>query len=89
MIRNFILLSIISIFVIIVEFNTYENSILASDGYSFTDAMKMKKVKWDDATMDEYLKNPKKFVPGTKMAFVGVKKPEDRKDIIAYLKTLR
>lgn len=43
---------------------------------------------WDDAKLDVYLTDPKKSVPGTKMAFGGVKKPEDRADIIAYLNTL-
>lgn len=47
--------------------------------------MKSKKITWDDATLDEYLKNPKSFVPGTKMVFPGIKKAEDRKDVIAFL----
>ena len=44
---------------------------------------------WDDAKLDAYLDNPKKVVPGGKMAFGGLKKPEDRVDIIAYLATLK
>lgn len=42
---------------------------------------------WDEATLDRYLENPRKLVPGTKMAFGGLKKPEDRVDLIAYLKS--
>lgn len=41
---------------------------------------------WDDTTLSQYLENPKGVVPGTKMAFVGLKKEEDRADVIAYLK---
>ena len=37
--------------------------------------------------MFEYLEAPQKTIPGTKMAFAGLKKPQDRADVIAYLKT--
>lgn len=40
---------------------------------------------WDVATLDAYLEAPKKVIPGGKMAFVGLKKPEDRANVIAYL----
>lgn len=41
---------------------------------------------WDEATLMVYLPDPRAFVPGTKMAFAGLKKPEEVADIIAYLK---
>ena len=40
---------------------------------------------WDDHTLSAYLEAPRKVVKGTKMAFPGLKKPEDRADVIAYL----
>ena len=40
---------------------------------------------WDDDTLSAYLEAPRKVVKGTKMAFPGLKKPEDRADVIAYL----
>ena len=40
---------------------------------------------WNDETLHTYLENPKAMVPGTKMAFVGLKKQDDRDDVIAYL----
>lgn len=43
---------------------------------------------WDYATLDVYLTNPKAEVPGNKMAFAGIKKPEDRANVIAYLRSL-
>lgn len=43
---------------------------------------------WDEAALDTYLADPRGVVPGTKMAFPGVKKDDDRANLIAYLKTL-
>lgn len=40
---------------------------------------------WDAATLDAYLEAPRKAVKGTKMAFAGLKKADDRADVIAYL----
>jgi len=42
---------------------------------------------WDATTIDAFLENPKGFMKGTKMAFAGLKKPEDRAAVIAYLAT--
>ncbi|KAG5920894.1 hypothetical protein E4U61_007388 [Claviceps capensis] len=55
------------------------------EGYSYTDANKQKGITWDDDTLFAYLENPKKYIPGTKMAFGGLKKEKDRKDLIAYV----
>nr|CAG8517083.1 9833_t:CDS:2 [Entrophospora candida]CAG8519169.1 6352_t:CDS:2 [Entrophospora candida] len=55
-------------------------------GFLYTDANKNKGVIWGEDTLFDYLENPKKYIPGTKMAFVGLKKAQDRNDIIAYLK---
>ncbi|CCF58205.1 hypothetical protein KAFR_0E00510 [Kazachstania africana CBS 2517] len=55
-------------------------------GYSYTDANIKKNVEWDEKNMSEYLTNPKKYIPGTKMAFGGLKKEKDRDDLIAYMK---
>lgn len=57
--------------------------------YKYSEAMIAKGaegVVWDEATLTAYLPDPKAFVPKTKMAFAGLKKPEDVADIIAYLK---
>ncbi|MGB7431889.1 MAG: cytochrome c family protein [Ahrensia sp.] len=42
---------------------------------------------WDEATLTEYLANPRGVVKGTRMAFAGLKKEEELADVIAYLKT--
>ncbi|MER2510266.1 MAG: cytochrome c family protein [Amaricoccus sp.] len=42
---------------------------------------------WNDETLFQYLENPKKLVPGTKMAFAGLKSEDDRHAVIAYIDT--
>ena len=51
--------------------------------------MKKANLTWDDKTLDEYLTNPMKVVPGTKMTYAGLADPAQRKAIIEYLKTLK
>ncbi|EFJ13758.1 hypothetical protein SELMODRAFT_171122 [Selaginella moellendorffii] len=55
-------------------------------GFSFSAANKNKAVEWSEETLYEYLLNPKKYIPGTKMIFPGLKKPQERADLIAFLK---
>ncbi|CAO3623396.1 unnamed protein product [Mucor hiemalis] len=55
-------------------------------GYQYTAANQDKGVVWEDQTLFDYLENPKKYIPGTKMAFAGFKKPKDRADVVAYMK---
>jgi cytochrome c len=57
----------------------------AVEGFKYSDPMKGSNLTWDAATLDKYLADPKGFVPGNKMAFAGLKKPEDRANVIAYL----
>ncbi len=53
----------------------------------FSDALKKSGITWDEANLKEWLTEPKKKVPGTKMVFPGIKDPKKVDDIIAYLKT--
>jgi cytochrome c len=54
-------------------------------GFSYTEANIKKEVMWSKDTLSEYLADPKKYTPGTKMVFPGLKKPQERTDLIAYL----
>ena len=56
------------------------------DGYHYSDANKNSGITWDEATLKEYLKDPKAKVPGTKMVFPGLKSDDDINNVIAYLK---
>merc|ERR1711991_1015051 len=57
-----------------------------AEGYDYTAANKEKGIEWNEKTLMTYLKDPKKYIPGTKMTLVGFKKKKDRADVIAYLK---
>ena len=57
-----------------------------TEGFAYSAANKNKGVKWGEDTLYDYLLNPKKYIPGTKMVFAGLKKPQDRADLIAFLK---
>ena len=56
-------------------------------GFAYSDAMKAKGGTWTVAELNEFLWNPKKSVPGTKMSFAGIKKPEDRAAVIKFLQS--
>jgi cytochrome c len=55
-------------------------------GYRYSPAMKASGIKWDETSIDKLLQGPAKLVPGTKMIFPGMAAPQDRADVIAYLK---
>lgn len=59
------------------------------EGFKYSKALMKSDLTWDDATLDVWLKSPKKVVKKTKMLFVGLRKQKQRDDVIAYLKTLK
>jgi cytochrome c len=54
-------------------------------GFSYSDANKNSGVTWTADVLFQYLEDPKGFMPGTKMAFPGVKDAQKRADLVAYL----
>jgi cytochrome c len=59
-------------------------------GFAYSPAMvefAAKQAVWDDQHLGEFLKAPQKYISGTKMTFVGLKKPEDRINMVAYLRS--
>jgi len=55
------------------------------EGFAYSEGMKNAHLTWSPDQLSEYLKNPKQKVPGNKMAFAGLPKPEDVANVIAYL----
>ncbi|CAA7619410.1 cytochrome c family protein [Magnetospirillum sp. UT-4] len=57
------------------------------EGFKYSPAMAGANLTWTPENLDKYLADPKGFIPGNKMAYAGLKKPEDRANVIAYLAT--
>ena len=58
-------------------------------GFSYSEGMKKADKTWNEARLDAYLADPNGMVPGKKMTFAILPKPEDRANVIAYLATLK
>ncbi len=56
------------------------------EGFKYSKAMKASDITWDEETIDKYLAKPRDFIPKNKMAFAGLRKEQQRADVIAYLK---
>lgn len=61
----------------------------ASTSFSYSDALKAKGGAWDIESINQFITKPKDYVPGTKMAFPGLKKPQDRADVLLFLQKNR
>jgi cytochrome c len=58
-------------------------------GYNYSAANKGSGIVWTNEKMFQYLENPQRVIPGTKMTYTGVKDPQKRADLVAYLDTLK
>ncbi|UVO55871.1 cytochrome c family protein [Sphingomonas sp. SUN039] len=58
-------------------------------GFSYSAANKASGIVWSDEKLFQYLENPQRVIPGTKMTYTGVKDPQQRANLIAYLNTLK
>ena len=58
-------------------------------GFRYSRAMKGADITWDDKTLDAYLTDPQKAIPGNVMPFSGLADAKQRSDLIAYLKTVK
>jgi cytochrome c len=58
----------------------------SAKGFDFSESLKESNIVWNEKTLDRFLANPMKVVPGTTMTYDGVEDPKERADLIAYLK---
>ena len=66
-----------------------ERPVAAAEGFAYSNALKEKSGEtWSYDNLDAFLERPKDWAPGTKMSFAGLKKPERRAALIAYLRSL-
>ena len=56
------------------------------EGFRYSEANANAGITWTADTMFEYLENPREYIPGTIMSFPGLRDPQDRADVIAYMK---
>ena len=67
--------------------NAVNRPLGASEGYAYSDALANFGGAWDYASLNAFLAKPKGYISGTKMNFAGLKKPEDRANLIAWMRT--
>lgn len=70
-------------------FNVVDRAIGAIDGFGYSGVIGGMGGTWTVEALDGFLENPKKFAPGTKMTFAGLRKETDRANLIAYLQTIK
>ena len=64
----------------------FGNTAGSVEGFKYSRQMMESGIVWDETRIDAYIENPGKYMPGNKMAFVGLRKTEDREAVIAYMK---
>ncbi|HMB48776.1 MAG TPA: cytochrome c family protein, partial [Afifellaceae bacterium] len=71
--------------------NIVNRPVASVDGFKYSNPMKEHAeggATWSYADLDAFMAKPKDFIPGTKMAFAGLRKESDRAALLAYLRTL-
>ena len=69
--------------------NVVGRPIASAEGYNYSDALQaMSDQAWTVEALDDFLLNPRGFAPGTKMAYGGMKRDEQRHQLLAYLRSL-
>lgn len=69
-------------------YGVYGNEKGVREGFKYSQALLDKGGIWDVASLNQFLWKPKRYIPGTSMNYIGLRKPEDRADVVKYLQTL-
>jgi len=70
-------------------YNIISRKIASLEGFKYSNSLNEKNDYWSNKNLDKFLTNPKKWAPGTKMIFIGIKNPQDRANLIKYLQSLK
>jgi len=70
-------------------YNITSRKIGSLEDFKYSNSLNEKDDNWSNMNLDKFLTNPKKWAPGTKMIFIGIKDPQDRADLIKYLQSLK
>jgi cytochrome c len=70
-------------------FGVADRPIASVPGYNYSGALKSHQGNWNQANLDAFLKSPRGFAPGTYMTFAGFSSDRDRRDVVAYLESLK
>ena len=66
-------------------YGVFGREIGAVEGFTYSKAVQESDIIWSPEVLAEWLESPRNFLPGNKMSFAGVRKPEDRAAVIAYI----
>jgi cytochrome c len=69
-------------------YQVVDRTVGSVDGYGYSGALVAVADVWSAENLNGFLENPKSYAPGTKMGFAGLKKPQDRANVIAYLQSI-
>ena len=69
-------------------FGVVGRDVAAADGFGYSGVLSGMGGEWTPERLDGFLTKPKEYAPGTTMGFAGLKKPQDRANVIAYLKSI-
>ncbi len=69
-------------------YGVVDRPVATAEGFGYSAAMQSHGGNWTPEELDAFLTKPSALVPGTAMTFSGLKKPQDRADLIAYLQTI-
>jgi cytochrome c len=65
----------------------FDSQAAFAEGFTYSDAMTNADVVWTPETLDPWLERPSQFIPGTRMVFAGIRNPQDRANLIAFLQS--